>query len=172
MESTAEAVIRLDISVEFRHYCAVILRAKRIIAFLIDAILALVIGGLLFSLIPLVGMLLGRILLFSYMLLRDVTGASLGKRLLGLRVVLQDGNPSTSNECISRNVTIAIGPAILLIPFGSDLGPPVWGCCLLIETLVLLVRGERLGDMFTFTKVVRKDAEAAGETASREWAGS
>lgn len=137
-----------------------LLRAKRIAAFLIDAILALVTAGFVVRLIPLFGAFLGGIVLFVYMAMRDVTGASLGKRLLGLRVVLQDGTPSTANERISRNLTVAIGPAISLIPLAGGLGPPVWACCILIETLVLLIKGERLGDMFTFTKVVPKDALA------------
>ena len=127
----------------------------RVAAFLVDAFIAILAGSLL-ALTPFVGSMLGRMVMFSYILMRDITGASIGKRLFGLRVVLQNGSPSTANERIVRNLTIAIGPAVLLIPLASDLGPPIWAICIAIEGIVLLIKGERLGDMFNFTAVERR----------------
>ena len=108
---------------------------QRIGAYLIDAILMTVIG-----IIPLLGILL----IIAYALLRDalpfLDGQSVGKKLLKLRAVTEDGQSLSGNwgPAIVRNV-------VLMIPFF-----PV------VELIVLLTNKDvkRLGDQWAKTKVI------------------
>ena len=107
--------------------------------------------------IPFVGIILAGLCLTPYWLLRDVTGASLGKLLLGLKVVGRDGQPSTPGARILRNLPIAVGPMCMLIPvLGYFLALPVAGIMVLTEGVMLLSQGERLGDRLAKTAVVKK----------------
>lgn len=127
----------------------------RICAYLIDCIPAMFMG--LFNLIPIAGAVIFGLLATPYWLLRDVTGASLGKLLLGLRVVSKDGSDSTVGQRVLRNLTLAIGPALLIIPFlGIILCAIIGGTIGLVEIIFFLTQRERLGDRFAKTTVVRK----------------
>ncbi len=130
---------------------------SRIGAFLVDLILAFIVAGIL-ARIPFLGWFLGRPALVACLLLRDVRGASVGKHLLGLRVESRFGTPIGANERIMRNWPLAIGPAISLTPLAGDLGAPAFAFCLAVETLVLLVKKERIGDIMADTKVVKKSS--------------
>jgi uncharacterized RDD family membrane protein YckC len=89
-------------------------------------------------------------------LLRDLTGASLGKKALGLLVVKKDGTPSGTKERLLRNVPIAIGPAMLIIPLpDSIMARIIAGFLILIEAVLLFVKKERLGDMLAGTSVTK-----------------
>jgi len=54
------------------------------------------------SWLPSGGTVWAGVFLLAWWLLRDITGASIGKRMLGLRVVLQDGGESGPRERILR----------------------------------------------------------------------
>lgn len=127
----------------------------RVCAYLIDCIPAMLIG--LFNLIPIAGAVICGLLATPYWLLRDVTGASLGKLVLGLRVVSKDGSDSTVGQRVLRNLTLAIGPALLIIPLlGIILCAIIGGVIGLVEIIFFLTQRERLGDRFAKTAVVRK----------------
>ena len=124
--------------------------------YLLDVIPAVIVG-LAIGWIPIVGAVIAGFILLAYWLLRDVTGNSMGKLILGLQVVRKDGSPSTVRDRILRNLTIATGPALLIIPLaGYVIAPPVAGILILTETILLLAKKERLGDMLAGTTVVKK----------------
>jgi uncharacterized RDD family membrane protein YckC len=110
-----------------------------------------------FAWLPFIGIVLAGVFLTPYWLLRDITGASLGKLLLGLRVVGRDGRPATVGGRIIRNLPLALGPSCMLVPFlGYIFAGPVAGVVVLVEGVMLLSQGERLGDRLARTRVVRK----------------
>src|SRR6266849_5487997 len=85
-------------------------KGQRAGAYIIDVIPPLIVG---FSLAP-------------YWLLRDITGASIGKLLLSLRVVAKDGQEASVGKRILRNLPLAIGPSLLIIPLlGYIIAPTV-----------------------------------------------
>ncbi|MDX2246499.1 MAG: RDD family protein [Bacteroidia bacterium] len=110
-------------------------QGQRIGAYLIDAILIGVV-----SVIPVLGWIVG----IGYGLTRDslpfLDGQSLGKKLLKLRAVTDDGQSLSGNwgPGIIRNV-------VLFIPFFG-----------IVELIVLLTNkeGKRLGDQWAKTKVI------------------
>ncbi len=127
----------------------------RISAYLIDCIPALFIG--LFNLIPIAGAVICGLLATPYWLLRDVTGASLGKSVLGLKVVSKGGGNSTVGQRVLRNLTLAIGPMLLIIPLlGIILAAIIGGIIGLVEIIFIFTQHERLGDRFAKTAVVKK----------------
>jgi uncharacterized RDD family membrane protein YckC len=131
----------------------------RVAAGIVDgALVALVV-----TLVPWIGWLLGAL----YLLLRDGIGAplaerrSLGKHLLDLRVVRTDGEPMDIPTSLSRNVSLAAGPLVLVLPFLY-----VWVLGLVIPLVVVLIEvsrlfvdpeGRRLGDKLAGTRVVKAD---------------
>ncbi len=130
-------------------------RGTRTAGYLIDVIPAIILG--LFALIPIIGPMIAGLLLAPYWLLRDVTGASFGKRLLGMRITMRDGQPTRVGARIVRNIPLAIGPALLIIPLlGYVIGPPTAGIITLAEAVLLWTGGERLGDKLAGTAVVKK----------------
>ena len=127
----------------------------RVAGYLIDAIPACVLG--LFSLIPLVGPIIAGLLLLPYWLLRDITGKSLGKMLLGLAVVKKDGSPAPFSARILRNLPLAVGPGLLIIPLlGYVLAPVVALLLVCTEIVMLLTQGSRFGDRLAGTTVARR----------------
>jgi uncharacterized RDD family membrane protein YckC len=94
--------------------------------------------------------------LTAWWLLRDLPGPSLGKRVLGLRVVRQDGSPADARARLLRNVTLIPGPLFSLIPIAGFGGPVISLGLILAEVGFLLVRHERLGDRLAGTMVVPK----------------
>ncbi len=114
---------------------------KRIVAFLIDAIIMAVISGIVNP--------IGIVLALAYLLTRDalpfLDGQSIGKKVFNLQAVDYKGDPLTYNwiTSITRNV-------FLIIPV-----MPV------IELIVLMVNedGLRVGDQLANTRVVDVDTE-------------
>ncbi|MEM6766741.1 MAG: hypothetical protein AAF824_12000 [Bacteroidota bacterium] len=118
-------------------------RAKRIIAYLVDAILVSIVGG--FFLHP--G--LAAALSAAYMLTRDalpfLDGQSIGKKMVNIRAVKEEGMlPLTGDweTSIKRNILLAI-PVV---------GP-------LAELIVFLASedGKRLGDQWFHTTVILEE---------------
>lgn len=126
----------------------------RIAAYLIDVIPAFLIA--LIGLIPIVGQIVAGLLLSCYWLFRDVNGASIGKLLLGLRVVAVNGGEASIGARVGRNAILIIGPLLIAIPIiGYFLGGPVAFVIGIVEILMVLTQGYRLGDKLAGTKVVK-----------------
>ncbi|MBI5419615.1 MAG: RDD family protein [Deltaproteobacteria bacterium] len=119
----------------------------RSLAFLIDLILYVALfyglGG--------VSHFLATFLSMIYIVFRDglFSGQSIGKKVMGIRVVHTDGRPISFVDSSFRNV-------LFLIPY-------VFPLALVIETVALLKSPERqrLGDRIAKTRVVRKEAVPA-----------
>lgn len=127
----------------------------RVVGYLIDVVPAIFLG--LFGFIPIAGAIIAGLLLTPYWLLRDIGGASLGKMILKLRVVRNDGQPAGVGARVLRNVPLAIGPAFLIIPLlGYVLAPPIAGVIILVEGIMLLTQGDRVGDRISGTTVIKR----------------
>jgi uncharacterized RDD family membrane protein YckC len=130
-------------------------KASRVVGYLIDVAPLLVFS--LISLIPIIGVIVYGIFLVFYWLLRDITGASLGKLIVGLRVVSKDGSPAGLGARVIRNLTIATPGVMLAIPFAGYVAGPSCGVLVtLAEAIMLLGTGERIGDRIAGTMVVKK----------------
>lgn len=127
----------------------------RVVGYFIDVMPTLLLA--LVAWIPIIGIIIMGVCLVPYWLLRDVTGGSLGKLILGLKVVARDGSPAPVGARILRNVPLILGPACAVIPvLGYILAAPVAGIVILIEGIMLLSQGERVGDRLAKTVVVKK----------------
>ena len=127
---------------------------KRIIAALIDGLIAGVVGF-----IPIIGGLAGA----AYMLVRDgleldfMDGRSIGKKAMGIRPVQLDGSAMDISASVKRNIPCAIAPLIMIVPIlGWIIGPPVGLVIAVIELVLVLTDqdGRRMGDKFAGTMVV------------------
>jgi len=126
-------------------------------------VLALLVGW-----IPVLGLILAGLLLTPYWLLRDVTGRSPGKLLLGLQVANIEGGPAPVGARILRNLPIAAGPMMMIIPvLGYVLAPIVSVPLMLTEMILTLSSGQRLGDRIAHTIVVRKPGGVRAEESRR-----
>jgi uncharacterized RDD family membrane protein YckC len=133
------------------HSAGVELRAG---AYLIDLAPAMVISFCA-TFLPVGGTTAAGVLLLAWWLLRDITGASVGKRMLKLRVVRQDGSESGPRERVLRNVTLIGGPVFMLIPVSTGVMGSVTGLILIvIEMAALVMLKRRLGDMLAGTAVI------------------
>ena len=117
------------------------------------------IAALLASLIPIAGNLAA----VAYILLRDgldiplMKGRSIGKTLLGIRSVGLHGEQTSLGKSIKRNIPLAVGPAIQILPFLSWIfGPIIAIAAIAIEVGLVLTdeNGRRMGDKFAGTMVV------------------
>jgi uncharacterized RDD family membrane protein YckC len=127
----------------------------RAAGYLIDLIPACILA--LFGMIPLLGPIIAGLLLLPYWLMRDITGRSLAKMLLGLVVVNKDGSPAPIGARILRNLPLAIGPGLLIIPLlGYVLAPVVAFLLVCTEIVMLLTQGNRLGDRLAGTTVAKR----------------
>jgi uncharacterized RDD family membrane protein YckC len=127
----------------------------RVAGYFVDLVPAVIFG--LVALIPFIGLIFAGFLLTPYWLLRDITGASLGKLAVGMRVVGQNGQPAPKGALMLRNFPLIAAPLCMLIPFlNYFLVLPVGGIVVLVEGIMLLSQGSRLGDKMAGTVVVKK----------------
>ncbi len=127
---------------------------QRIGAFLIDFVISLPLA--LIWLIPIIGTLVGGFALLLYWLLRDVLGPSVGKRLTGLAIVAAKGGPVGAGQLVLRNVPLALPYIILMIPLmGMFIGAGLDVLVLVIELIMILADGRRIGDQLAGTTVVK-----------------
>jgi len=136
---------------------------SRFLAALIDGIVA----GVL-SLVPLVGFLAGGVYTLTkdgimYELTKNLEykGRSIGKKLLRLTVVRLDGGPVDLRVSAKRNLTLALGGLIGIVPLlGWVIGPFVSLVLGVVELLLVLgdPLGRRLGDKWAGTQVVAETA--------------
>lgn len=137
---------------------------KRIIAFIIDSAISMVVGF-----IPFIGGIVGAL----YMLLRDALPIealeynSVGKKLLKLSVVKQDDPTARIDYAASakRNWMFALGPIMLILVFIPILGwilDIVIGIGILVLVIIEIIKifsdekGIRLGDRMAGTVVIEK----------------
>jgi uncharacterized RDD family membrane protein YckC len=155
MQQQESVVSALAPSIQLQSGVAYADKGLRAAGYLIDVLPAIVLG--LFGMIPMIGPIMAGLLLAPYWLLRDLTGASLGKLILKTRVVRKDCQPSAVGARVLRNLPLAIGPAFLIIPIlGYVLGPAIAFIAVLVETILVLSNGERLGDRIAGTTVIKK----------------
>jgi len=136
-------------------HSAEIIKAKilnRVIAKSIDFI---IIGALLEA-IPKIGYFAG----VAYLLIADglFEGRSVGKRLMGLKVVLYEtGGFCTLRASIIRNFTFVVGYILMRIPLIGFIFPLV---VLFFESMILIgdEKGMRLGDEIARTQVVEESS--------------
>lgn len=135
---------------------------KRIIAVVIDSLLATAVG-----LIPVIGSIIGLV----YMLTRDsilfeITkddqwkNRSVGKRMMNLEVVTTDGNDIDIMTSVKRNVTLSIGSLFSIIPIIGWLIGAFLGFIIGVIELILVLtneKGHRIGDKIGKTQVVASD---------------
>lgn len=134
--------------------------AKRFIATLIDGVLATVVGF-----IPIIGGLVGA----AYMLLRDgleldfMDGRSIGKKIMKLRPITNDGSKMTIEKSVRRNWMFGLGALtslLLFIPIIGWLLIPFVGFAALLLVLFEVYKvltdpeGRRMGDNMAGTKVI------------------
>ena len=131
---------------------------RRLVAVMIDYFIAGVLGTL-----P----LLGGLLAIAYLLTRDAIwqafmvsgdwdGRSVGKRLMGLRVVRLDGGPVDFATSAKRNVTLVAASIIIMVPVVGRIAAPIVALGLSLFELFLAVtdpQGRRFGDRLADTVV-------------------
>jgi len=135
---------------------------KRILAVLIDAVLAIVIGF-----IPFIGGLVAA----AYWLVRDgleidfMDQRSIGKKLMKLRPVTLDGTPMDIMASAKRNWMFAlggVGQVFLWTLIGIPIALLLWFVAFLLGILELILvitddEGRRLGDKIANTMVIEVD---------------
>ena len=88
--------------------------------------------------------------------MRALLGPSVGKRLTGLAIIAANGGPAGAGQLILRNVPLALPYIILMIPlFGTFIGAGLDALVLVIEFIMILADGRRLGDQLAGTMVMR-----------------
>ncbi len=115
------------------------------------------------------GMLLrggaGSILGFVYSLVADglpfkkMKGQSIGKKIMGLQVISEDGVKSDLKASIIRNIPIGFVTFLMIIPFwgwilGFLVGIPLW--LIEISLIARADRRQRLGDVMAETVVTER----------------
>lgn len=97
----------------------------------------------------------------AYLLVADglFGGQSLGKKVVGLRVITKDGLPCGIRESLLRNSPLALGYLFYQVPF---VGKLIFGAALLFEFVVALgnKEGARMGDEISGTRVMLAAAPA------------
>lgn len=130
---------------------------RRVIAYLIDGVIA---GAAILILMPLIGVL-ASLVGAAYILVRDgldlefMRGRSIGKRLMKLTVVRDDGAKMDITTSVKRNIPLAIGTLLGMIP-GMFILSFVAAAIAIYEIYLVLTKsdGRRWGDTFAGTKVV------------------
>jgi uncharacterized RDD family membrane protein YckC len=110
-------------------------RGSRAGGFLIDVLIAGILTPLVLA--PVIGQYLVGLLWGLYFLFRDINGASLGKMILGLKVVSKDGRPATIRQKLLRNLLLVLPDLAEFLPFlGIFLGPGMFLVIVGLETIV------------------------------------
>jgi uncharacterized RDD family membrane protein YckC len=139
---------------------------RRIAAALVDSFLA---GAL--WMIPFVGVFVAA----AYLLLRDgvdlpvVERRSVGKKIVGLRVVRANGAPMGAGTAVQRNLLIATAPLLPLVPVIGWIAPYVSFLVAVVEIAVYFAdaEGQRLGDRVARTQVIVEPGVGTGSGTER-----
>ncbi len=130
------------------------LLGPRLGALLIDAACAIPLTFI--AVIPFLG-ILGAPLLAAYWVSRDsfFGGQSIGKKVVGLKVIKPDGSPFTWADSVKRNI-IYFALLVLMIPiYGLVFNGLLSGPLGIAELVMVLTGGQRIGDRMGNTYVVR-----------------
>ena len=131
------------------------LQCMRYTGFALDGLVIILLAVILA--VPILGAMMYGALVLVYHLLRDVIGGtgSMGKRGVGLKVLKKDGSEATTGQKVLRNITFAAPYIFFMIPlFGPLIALPFLILAFLLESIMVAVKGERLGDMIAGTAVV------------------
>jgi uncharacterized RDD family membrane protein YckC len=133
----------------------------RWVALFIDAMIAIPL--IILAVLPLIS-LIGTPLVVAYFISRDVlmgNGQSIGKRVMGLRVVKSDGTPVTWADSVRRNIVFFayLSLFVFTVPYlgwivALFLMIPV-KIAFIVETILVLTGGRRMGDLMGTTYVAR-----------------
>jgi uncharacterized RDD family membrane protein YckC len=93
-----------------------------------------------------------RIIAGLCLLLKDFTGASPGKWLVGARVTDRAGASAASGRRIARNATLAAAPLLMGVPVLGRLAAVL----AIVEMILVLAQRERVGDRLAGTTVIRR----------------
>lgn len=119
--------------------------SRRVVAFIIDWLCTIPLQ--LVALIPLIGQFVALCCLVPYWLLRDIGGASIGKRFLGLRVVDYSGNPPRLSKRMRRNLLFVFPLLIIILPVIGAFGAAfAFIIVAIVELILIFSRGDRMGD--------------------------
>ncbi|HEY2848124.1 MAG TPA: RDD family protein, partial [Pyrinomonadaceae bacterium] len=130
------------------------LLGPRLGALLIDVLCAIPLGFL--AIIPFLG-IIGAPLACAYWISRDsfFGGQSIGKKVVGLKVIKPDGSPFLWADSVKRNI-IYFALLVLMIPvYGIFFNAFLSGPLSLAELIMVLTGGQRIGDRMGGTYVVR-----------------
>ena len=158
---------------------------KRIVAAVIDSIIALFLGfilGVVLSWLPFLGGLIAGLVSAAYIGFRDalpigdLAGASPGKKLLGLKAVRGDGRICDYETSLKRNSPfVAVGALSALLTAIPILGwlvlvllIPVFFIVYIFELVKVLndARGIRWGDSFADTVVIEVGSGQSGDSSA------
>lgn len=133
--------------------------AKRIIAAIIDGLI-----GVVPTFIPVIGAIAGAAYILTkdaipYIIAKDEEwkGKSVGKKLMDLKVVELSGQEVDIATSCKRNITIALGSILAVVPIlgwlAAAVVAPIIG---IIECILVLVddKGRRIGDKIADTQVI------------------
>lgn len=134
---------------------------RRCIAALIDGVIA----GVLSSVIPFIGFLLGAAytltkdaIVFELLKNEDFRNKSIGKKLMNLEIALVEKEGYVDwAVSVRRNIPLAIGTVIMVIPvIGWVVGSIIALILGIVETILVLTQpdGRRLGDKMGHTQVI------------------
>lgn len=132
------------------------LLGQRFVALFIDALIAMPLA--IMAVIPFLG-IIGAPLFCLYLISRDALlgGQSVGKRVMGLKVVKSNGQPFTWGDSVQRNI-IYFAALALIIPWAGIILHKLIAFPLgIVELILILSNGQRMGDRMANTYVVRAD---------------
>jgi uncharacterized RDD family membrane protein YckC len=130
------------------------LLGPRLGALLLDGLCAMPLVFL--AIIPFIG-IIGAPALCAYWVSRDAFfgGQSIGKKALGLKVIKPDGSPFTWADSLKRNI-IYFALLVLMIPvYGLFFNGFLSGPLGIVELIMVLTGGQRIGDRMGNTYVVK-----------------
>ena len=121
---------------------------KRILAFIVDYF-TLIIFFIIMSFIPVNDIDFKMLLVYSlflclgitFLYTKDVFGRSLGKKIMGIKIVRVDGKKPSIGRLLLRNITISIWP---------------------VEAIIVLLGYEKLGDRLAKTRLIINQGEERG----------
>lgn len=124
--------------------------ASRIIAAFLDGVMQFVLG-----MIPMAG----AIAALAYLLLKDglFDGQSMGKRIMKLQVIDEEGIRGDYSTSVKRNIIFAVPFVVLMIPVVGAAFAPFLALGIFIAELVAALqdeKGRRIGDKWTGTQVI------------------
>jgi uncharacterized RDD family membrane protein YckC len=134
----------------------------RWVALMIDTLIAFPL--MILAVIPLIS-IIGTPLLVGYLVSRDAlmgNGQSIGKRAMGLRVEKSDGIPFNWVDSFKRNIVylLYLGLIVNTIPYLGWIVTIILmiplSLIFLVETIMVITTGRRIGDNFGTTYVVKE----------------